>query len=388
MTISKQKSKDEEQPLALKPARILISGYYGFSNLGDEAILTSVQKALLQQNSAAELTVLSANPEVTRRSHKVRSISRTDFSAIWTELGKSDLLISGGGSLLQDVTSSRSLRYYLAILLLAILHRCPFMIYAQGIGPLNGSFNRRLTALILKRARVITVRDVESVQELQRLGLKAERIQLSADPVLLFPRPEPLLGENLLQELQPDHGSGPVIGVSVRPWGDNGKWVEQLALTLDRLVAERNARIVFIPMQENDDEKISQTIRSRMQYNQQTAVLPNGHHVEEVISLIDACDLLIGVRLHALVFAAVAQTKAIAIRYDPKVDHFARRVQQTIAGNILDLKSEELYALIAEQLDSGSNLGEAEQLTLNSLRDQAMLSAELAFAAIEEDRHE
>ncbi len=388
MTTSKQNSKAAERPGAARAARILISGYYGFSNLGDEAILTSVQKALLQQNSAAELTVLSANPNVTRQSHGVRSLSRTDFAAIWHALGSSDLLISGGGSLLQDVTSSRSLRYYLAILLLAILHRCPFMIYAQGIGPLNGKWNRRLTSLILKRARAITVRDAESVEELQRLGLKAERIQLSADPVLLFPRPEAKLGEQLLQQLQLQPGSGPLIGVSVRPWGDNEKWVEQLALTLDRLVAERNARIVFIPMQENDDEKISRAILARMKNQQQTAVLPTGHHVEEVISLIDACDLLIGVRLHALVFAAVAQTKAIAIRYDPKVDHFARRVQQTIAGNILDLRSEELYALVTAQLDSGSTLGEAELRTLNQLREQAMLSAQLAFAAIEEDRHE
>jgi len=388
MTTSKKKSKDVEQPRTLKPARILISGYYGFSNLGDEAILTSMQNALLQQNSEAELTVLSVNPEVTRQSHKLRSISRTDFYAIWSELGKSNLLISGGGSLLQDVTSSRSLRYYLAILLLAILHRCPFMIYAQGIGPLNGRWNRYLTALILKQAKVITVRDTESVQELQRLGLKAERIQLSADPVLLFPRPEPMAGERLLQEMKLDQGSGPLIGVSVRPWGDNGKWVEQLAITLDRLVAEKNARIIFLPMQENDDEKISQTIRFRMQNNNQTTILPSGHHVEDVISLIDACDLLIGVRLHALVFAAVAQTKAIAIRYDPKVDHFARRVQQTIAGNILQLKSDELYTLIVQQLNSGSDLGETEQQTLNHLREQAMLSAKLAFAVIEEARHE
>src|SRR5674476_1002411 len=79
MTTSKKKSKDVEQPRTLKPARILISGYYGFSNLGDEAILTSMQNALLQQNSEAELTVLSVNPEVTRQSHKLRSISRTDF---------------------------------------------------------------------------------------------------------------------------------------------------------------------------------------------------------------------------------------------------------------------------------------------------------------------
>ncbi|MCE5196571.1 MAG: polysaccharide pyruvyl transferase CsaB [Negativicutes bacterium] len=388
MTTSKRNSNAAERPGAARAARILISGYYGFSNLGDEAILTSVQKALLQQNSAAELTVLSANPGVTRQSHGVHSLSRTDFAAIWNALGSSDLLISGGGSLLQDVTSSRSLRYYLFILLLAILRRCPFMIYAQGIGPLNGKWNRRLTAFILQRARVITVRDAESVEELQRLGLKAERIRLSADPVLLFPRPEAKLGEQLLRQLQLQPGSGPLIGVSVRPWGDNEKWVEQLALTLDRLIVERKARIVFIPMQEKDDEKISETILARLQNQQQAAVLPGGHHVEEVISLIDACDLLIGVRLHALIFAAVAQTKAIAVRYDPKVEHFARRVRQTTAGNLLELRSEELYALVTEQLDSGSTLGEAEQQTLNRLREQAMLSAQLAFAAIEEDRHE
>ncbi|MPN32098.1 hypothetical protein SDC9_179574 [bioreactor metagenome] len=159
--------QEADLPLS-EPLHLLISGYYGFHNLGDEAILSSMQQALRQEHDNLELTVLSANPALTRSSYDVKALSRTDYRAIWKELGKTDLLISGGGSLLQDVTSSRSLQYYLLILAMSLLRGPPFMIYSQGIGPIRGSWNRRITAWILKKARVLTVRDQQSFDELLR----------------------------------------------------------------------------------------------------------------------------------------------------------------------------------------------------------------------------
>ena len=44
-------------------SKILISGYYGFANAGDEAMLTAIIESLRQVEKNVELTVLSGNPE-------------------------------------------------------------------------------------------------------------------------------------------------------------------------------------------------------------------------------------------------------------------------------------------------------------------------------------
>ena len=256
------------------------------------------------------------------------------------------------------------------------------MIYSQGIGPIRGSWNRRITAWILKKARVLTVRDQQSFDELLRLGIPKERLFLSADPVLLFQAPPTMVGCTILEQLGVQTERGPIIGVSVRPWGNNEAWIMELAKALDAMVVERNAQIVFLPMQRNDDEKIGQRIRDSMKQKDLAFCLPHGKSVQELLSVIDACRLLIGVRLHALVFAAITTTPAIAIRYDPKVDHFAQRVGQTLAGNLTDLRCEELLAYMNRHLDQPVDEKEA-LLKLDELRRQARVSAYWAIRMAE-----
>ena len=137
--------------------RILISGYYGAGNIGDESILTVVAENLRARLSGVELTVLSQSPEATAKKHAVRSVNRRS-PAVIGEVRRCDLLISGGGSLLQDVTSRKSILYYLAVMWLAFFFRKDVFIYSQGIGPIVSKRNRRLTAWTLRRASGIVVR--------------------------------------------------------------------------------------------------------------------------------------------------------------------------------------------------------------------------------------
>ena len=98
-------------------------------------------------------------------------------------IGKCDLFISGGGSLLQDVTSTRSILYYLALMMMALIFRKPVMVYANGIGPINKKMNRILTRVILNRVDYITLRDEDSKAFLHQLGVTNENIIVTADPV-------------------------------------------------------------------------------------------------------------------------------------------------------------------------------------------------------------
>ena len=131
---------------------ILISGYYGFDNIGDESILRTLVSSLLEHIPDCSLTVLSHNPTSTREKYGVEAVDRMSPMAILRAVKKCDMLISGGGSLLQDVTSSKSLHYYLSIIRCAEFFHKKVFIYSQGIGPIDRPGNRRAAAAALKRA--------------------------------------------------------------------------------------------------------------------------------------------------------------------------------------------------------------------------------------------
>ena len=122
---------------------ILISGYYGFDNIGDESILRTLVSSLREHIPDCSLTVLSHNPASTREKYGVEAVDRMSPMAILRVVKKCDMLISGGGSLLQDVTSSKSLHYYLSIIRCAEFFHKKVFIYSQGIGPIDRPGNRR-----------------------------------------------------------------------------------------------------------------------------------------------------------------------------------------------------------------------------------------------------
>ena len=90
-------------------SKIVISGYYGFNNAGDEALLTAILAALRAKEPKADITVISGNPGNTIAKHQVKSLYRFAAVRLLRAIREADLVISGGGSLLQDVTSKRSL---------------------------------------------------------------------------------------------------------------------------------------------------------------------------------------------------------------------------------------------------------------------------------------
>ena len=128
--------------------KVLISGYYGFKNFGDEAILSVLVNHLKSKD--ANITVLSSDPEYTKSVYNVNSINSFDLKQVIKELKKTDILISGGGSLLQDATSLKSLIYYTGIIAVAKLFNKKIIIFAQGIGPVNNKFARLVTRNLLK----------------------------------------------------------------------------------------------------------------------------------------------------------------------------------------------------------------------------------------------
>lgn len=147
-------------------AKVVLSGYYGFDNIGDEAILLSIIQALKERKADIDITVLSHNPQRTSNLYGVKAVNRWSLKEVKATLKDSDLLISGGGSLLQDITGIKSLLYYLGVVGLARRLGKPVFFYAQGIGPVDGWLGRRLMRLTVNRVEAVTVRDEQSRDDL------------------------------------------------------------------------------------------------------------------------------------------------------------------------------------------------------------------------------
>lgn len=307
--------------------RIVISGYYGFENIGDEAILFAIIRSLKEMDPQMEVVVLSGNPAYTKEKHQVDAVSRWNLKKMASAIRKADLMISGGGSLFQDQTSNKNIWYYAGVIKLARWLKKPVLVYAQGIGPVSRRRNQQLVKKIFQSVQLITVRDVYSRQSLETFGV-TNPIQIVPDPVLGIDPAEfqsKWLAEKDITQKK--------LAVSVRAWSQDLSYLKKIAMALDDLAAKGYA-IVFIPMHGVYDEKTSRQLKKLMRQN--AYIAPWGCSINEKIAIIKESDVLLGMRLHALIFAAIGNTPFAALSYDPKIDAFTSIVDQTFIGKVND----------------------------------------------------
>ncbi|GIO23398.1 polysaccharide pyruvyl transferase CsaB [Oceanobacillus sp. J11TS1] len=318
---------------------VILSGYYGFDNAGDEAILHSIISALRIEDSAIKITVLSNNPPQTKKTFQVESVHRQRLAEVNQVMRQADGLISGGGSLFQDITSSRSLLYYAGIIQLARFHKVPVCIYAQGIGPLRRLVSKRLVSYLFNRSQYISVRDRDSKAFLQTIGVK-ESIQVVPDPVLG------------LRTSFPEKKTSNTICVAVRAWRHHQSYKKQLAICLDALY-QQGYTILFLPMHGQQDYMTSVEIQETM--HAPSEVLSDTSSFTERLQHIHQADVLIGMRLHALIFAAITATPFVALSYDPKIDAIAKQLGQPVVGHVekLNWTADSLLEHVQMLLDTG-----------------------------------
>ncbi|MDD2585673.1 MAG: polysaccharide pyruvyl transferase CsaB [Syntrophomonadaceae bacterium] len=300
--------------------KIALSGYYGFDNAGDEALLSAITSTIKRLQPAARFVVLSGYPGKTARLHGLRAVNRINPWSVTRELLESDLLISGGGSLFQDVTGPFSLPYYISVVALAKMLGKPVIFYAQGVGPIDRWYSKLLMRLIANRVEIITLRDEDSARLLREIGVTRPPIKVTADPVFTL-EPGAEASANMQELLNSYFPSGKIVGVSVRKWEPLGEYQPDLALVLDRLVRQ-GYQILFIPMDYPADLEESHKVASLMQ--EESVVLERNFSSEEHVALIANLELMIGMRLHSLIFAASQNTPFLGISYDPKIDAFLK----------------------------------------------------------------
>ena len=311
--------------------RVVMSGYYGFSNAGDDAILEAIKQAIHEASDDVAVTVLSNDPELTRKQYGMDAIPRFRVWKVFSALRRSDALLSGGGSLLQDTTSTRSLLYYLSVIRCAQWLGKPVMLYANGIGPVRRPANRRRVKKVVERATLVTLRDHSSARELADMGVSRRDLHVTADPVFhLSPAPVER-GQELLQTagLTPD---SPFVAVSVRDWPNTGDFCRELARLCDHLRRAHGMEVLFLLMQPSRDRAAARQVQGLMK--EPSFLLDEPCTPRELMSVLGQARLCLAMRLHTLIFAARMAVPSMGLVYDPKVDSYLQELELPAAGHV------------------------------------------------------
>lgn len=320
-------------------SRILIGGYYGHGNAGDEALLAAMLRELRARRPGLQVTVASGDPERTRAEHGVGAVAATDLQALAGAVRESDLVIVGGGGLFQDywdvpaetfLTARQGGIYsYLVYPVLAALLGRPCMVYAVGVGPLDTEEGKRLTRVAFELSRAATVRDARSLALLEEIGVTGA--VLSADPAfLLDPAPEAEAGA-LLRELR--IGGGEILtGVALRHWDfgiEPGVWEAEVARGLDLHLAassEAPGRLLFLPFQSEegegryeDDLAVARRVAGALKDRSRAVIVDRRLRPEALAALLSRCGRVLAMRFHSALFALAAGVPTAALAYDPKV---------------------------------------------------------------------
>ncbi|HSH35942.1 polysaccharide pyruvyl transferase CsaB [Schnuerera sp.] len=358
--------------------RILISGYYGFDNSGDDAILKAIVKDIKKKDNSIGITVLSNNPIFTEKVYGIKAVNRFKMKKVIKAIKECDLFISGGGSLLQDITSTRSLLYYLTLMKLANKLKKPIMIYANGIGPINKKTNRILTKRTLKKVDLITLRDEDSKVFLEELGVQNNNIFVTADPVFTLEPSEDIVIDKILnKEGVPQEK--PLVGVSVRNWMDEDNLISNVAKAIDYVIQQYRVNVILIPMHYPEDLSISNSILENVTNQKNCYIISNKYNVEDIMGVIRKLEMIVAMRLHSLIYAATQNVPMVGIVYDPKIEGFLKSIDMGHMCPVEDLKYTQLISNIDYVWENRKDLKEGLKLLDIKMRNEALKNVNMAL---------
>lgn len=350
---------------------ILISGYYGFKNSGDDALLSCIIGDIERVcGSRKRIVVLSANPAETSEIYNVRAIDRMNIFAIVAHMGNAELLISGGGTLIQDGTSTKSLMYYLGIIAIAKFFGVKTMLYANGIGPLNRPENKKRTKKVLSGVDMITLRDKRSEKLLHDIGVN-DNIHVTADPVFDMAGADKEKGKSIIT-LGGAPSDTEYFGISVRQHSAiTPEILQSIANVCDYCAKEYNLYPVIIPMQPDRDKAVSKSLHDTMKTP--STVLEAGMSINDMLCVTANMKFCMGMRLHTLIYAAVSSVPVIGLVYDPKVSGFMEYSGQDLYINVEDITEDNLKKLVDKLM---SDYGATKARLLDTSEKMRTLTAD------------
>ena len=328
---------DTSCPVPARKTDIMISGYYGDNNSGDDLLLQSIVRDLKSRKADLSITVLSKRPWETRRQYGVNAIYKFNFIAIWRLLHNTKLLLTGGGSLIQDLTSTQSLIYYLWTIRSARKLGVKNMLYANGIGPIKHASNIERMLKDLSSVELITLRDEASRVLLEDFELTGPKITVTADPVFSLPPPD---SEAALEELaELGISSKRFFCVSVRAWKFNPPGFEQrIARFADYVADKYKYTVLFTPMKPSEDIEISKRTMALM--TSPAVLLENPRTMDSIRGIVGLSAFTLAMRLHTLIYAINQGVPVIGLVYDPKVKGLMEDINQPFYTSVEEVEAD------------------------------------------------
>ncbi|MBP3918318.1 MAG: polysaccharide pyruvyl transferase CsaB [Clostridia bacterium] len=341
----------------------LFCGYYGFRNMGDDSLLRAMISNIQRIDPDARITVMSKNPSETRAIYGTHAIHRFSPFAVLHAMRHGKLLIFGGGNLLQDGSSARSLLYYTAILHAAKRCGLKIMVYANGIGPLHLEKSKKAAAKALSLADCITLREQDSVTECQKLGVQCPVISLTADPAFTLKEADPTWIARICTRFGiQEHKKYFVI--ALRDFKNHAQEnIRCVAEICDEIHKRWDLTPIFLPMHDPLDRAV----------NRETAALCTCETVflegltgSEMLGILRRMEFVAAMRLHTLIYSTAVGTPSMGLVYDRKLRAFMETTNQpylldsddidrtaflTYAEELLD-KKEEIHNRLCTQLET------------------------------------
>ena len=340
----------------MSPTRVVLCGYYGMGNAGDEALLMSLLQMLPE---SVEPIVLSGNPQATKKQYQVASYHRNTFT-ILEVLQKSDAFIWGGGSLMQDATSMASPVYYAGLMALAQQRGLKTIAWAQGIGPLNKSFTRWLTKQVLLGCDGISVRDTASAKLLSDWQIEP----------IVAPDPVWALQSDTAPQLPATDKPRVAIVLRSHPLLTS-KRLQTLIQAFKDFQAKTNTFLLLVPFQPSTDSAIATKIAAQLSGEHQIITVNNPQQLKGLFKFVK---MTVGMRLHSLIMAAGSGSSCFALSYDPKISQLMLE---------LDLPGYELANLpqdervISNALYQHYQQDALNQIQIQSISDRALIHQQL-----------
>ncbi|MDJ0567626.1 MAG: polysaccharide pyruvyl transferase family protein [Pleurocapsa sp. MO_192.B19] len=321
---------------------VLINGFYGNYNLGDEAMLAGMINLLKKQQEDLSFTVFSNDPQNTQTQYSVESIRRPTRKRLKIQhllkILQNRYFVLGGGDLLRDSAKSSIAETWLHPLQYAIKLRRRTLVLGISVGEIWKQESKILIPKVLNQVDFLAVRDVKSKLKLEELGVN-NTIHVMSDLALHF------LPETFSQSKLPTNRPFQV-GISVRHLSGRGPSVDasvyttllkEIAAVADFLVEKYGATVHFLPFRTyqhsyhpiDDDYESALEVLRYSRYSEKFVVHRYFGTLKDLSSLISGLDLMIGMRLHSLILSAGLGIPAIAAEYAPKVRGFMEEIDQS-----------------------------------------------------------
>lgn len=354
---------------------VVICGSYGNGNAGDDTILRSIAHQLRQKDPLLPICVMSRTPAETALQTGAEAIYSFSLTKAVRHMRRASLFISGGGSLIQDVTSTRSLLYYLMTIRLAHKTGCRVMMYGCGIGPVSRRSNRVLAGRILNSSvDYATLRDPDSLQELRDLGANRVKARVTADPALLSETEDQIIWEYLKSAgILPE---GKYCLFALRPWKLERRQLAAFAAAADYAYDAYGMTPVFFMMEPGKDREITERVAGKVGVPH--VILPPLEDDSAICALMCRMKLVVSMRLHALIFAASQGVPVVGIAYDPKVSSFLDYMGQEcciLPGEITD-------GTLMDQMDAAISGEAAMEAIVVRMRSLAAQNGEIAWSLL------